>query len=167
MPNDFEIDTEYHAIIKEACIAAMHGHYTETEPGYYKRTIPKVTKGNNVHIVAYEGTKPPEPCSILKYEYYLQSQPIIEELNDTGPCIINMPRVIFEWEKHPRNWFISQWAHEYTLYKTEGGVEVKLKCRLHNQQAHDLIYKIGLKNEKSTTFRSASTWCKEFEFATD
>jgi len=92
---------------------------------------------------------------------------LVTKYNLTGECEINVKLVAKKW--NDRFW-ISQWHEEYTLCRHAKNAsnfsKTNLKVRIPKQQAHELIGSLNLIDDKSTVFRNARTWMKDYNSQT-
>jgi hypothetical protein len=83
---------------------------------------------------------------------------IVGNFNNTGINMIDIDLVMCDWN---HLWFISRWHDEYSLikaYSKRSKELTKLKTRITQSQAFDLIDKLNLEECKSGIFNNASTF---------
>jgi hypothetical protein len=74
---------------------------------------------------------------------------------NTVSCKVDIDKCVKLWDNN--FWSISQWNDEYTLVKVYDSDNYG-KCKISKQQAHELIGKLNLVDEKSPIFNSGKTW---------
>lgn len=75
----------------------------------------------------------------------------------TGICEVDIDKCIKLLDN--KFWNISQWKEEYSLVKVYDADNYG-RCKISKQQAHELIGKLNLVDEKSPIFNSGRTWRK-------
>jgi hypothetical protein len=84
---------------------------------------------------------------------------VVTKYELTGECEISIEETAKVWDKH---WCISQWHEEYTLYhhnrNADNFTRSDLKVRISKAQAHELIGKLNLVDERSPVFTNGRTW---------
>jgi hypothetical protein len=84
---------------------------------------------------------------------------VVTDYQLTGECKISVENTIKLWDKH---WCVSQWHEEYTLCHHNRNMDnftrTDLKVRISKQQAHELIGRLNLIDERSPVFTNGRTW---------
>ncbi len=73
----------------------------------------------------------------------------------TGICQVDIEKCVQIWNNS--FWNISQWKDEYNLVKVYDSDNYG-RCKISKQQAHELIGRLNLIDEKSPIFNSGRTW---------
>lgn len=82
---------------------------------------------------------------------------LITKFKDTGICKVDIDLVCKKWN---HLFFITQWEDEFRLIKQKrkDSPITALKITVSELQARQIIERLNLKQTKSMTFRSGSTW---------
>jgi hypothetical protein len=82
---------------------------------------------------------------------------LILEFNETGPCKVDVTKITETWDDR---FSISQWNNEYRFIKQKKLLEepVEVKATISEDQAKELIKKVGLLPIPDSFFASGTTW---------
>ena len=82
---------------------------------------------------------------------------LISKFQDTGECEVYVDKVVKTWNE--KTFAISQYQEEYTLIKYRlNSASTRLKCKISEAQAKEIIEKLHLAKIVNSMFRSASTY---------
>ena len=80
---------------------------------------------------------------------------VLLTFSTTGICQVDIEKCVQIWNNS--FWNISQWKDEYNLVKVYDSDNYG-RCKISKQQAHELIGRLNLIDEKSPIFNSGRTW---------
>lgn len=80
---------------------------------------------------------------------------LIKTFQETGSCELDIKKVIKKWKD---NFAISQYHKEFTFIVFLKNGNTKLKVKITEEQANELITELNLGKIKSTTFKHANTF---------
>lgn len=82
---------------------------------------------------------------------------LITKFQNTGECEVSVDGVVKKW--NAKTFAISQYQEEYTLIKYRlNSAYTRLKCKISEAQAKEIIEKLHLAQIVNSMFRSTSTY---------
>jgi len=91
----------------------------------------------------------------------MKLEKLIHKYKETGVCEIYVDKVSEVWDN---DWGISQYNEEYKLChnnpKANNFTRTDFKIVISKTQAHELIGRLGLIDNKSTFFKNARMWVR-------